>query len=195
MHCSVLGTCLALRDLHAIAQKARYRVDPAAPAYEVHSCFVDHMASPNELSRLVDKVLERRHGRAAQKVRQARTGSEIEGLWRGLAAGGDAAGAYWGAMSHPLCTHELQWRLFGEIHMLSHLLGAARGEVLCRAHELEKACASLDVKLAQLKHDHRGALKERRGLVDELAVERRERERSERLLAGARARIAAFEGG
>lgn len=195
MHCSVVGTCLTLGDLYVIARRARCPIDPETSAYEVHSWFVDHMASPNELSRLVDKTLEKRHARAAQKVRQARTEAELESLWREQVGGGEAAGAYWGVMSHPLCSGALQWKFFGELHMLSHLLGAARGEVLCRAHELETTCASLDASLAQLKHDYRSSLKERRRLEEDLATQRRDRERAERLLLGARERISALESG
>lgn len=46
--------------------------------------------------------------------------------------------------------------------MLSHLVGASRRADVARVHELEVTCAALDGKLAQLKHDHRAVLKERK---------------------------------
>lgn len=192
-HCSVLGTCLSLNDLHVIARRAGYQVDPSTSAYKLHSSFVDMMGSPNELSKLVDKELEKRHGKAADAVRRARTGEEIEARWKDVAARGHIAGAFWGAMSHPLCSEELQWTLFGEIHMLSHLVGASRRSDLARVHELEGVCAALDGKLAQLKHDHRALLKERKTLDDDLALQRREAEQAARRLAISQGRVAALE--
>lgn len=161
-HCSVLGTCLSLKDLHVIARRAHYRIDPGTSAYMLHSWFVDMVVYPNELSKLVDKELEKQHGKAAHFVRGARTEQEIEARWKDVTARGQIAGAYWGGMSHPLSSEDLQWKLFGEIHMLSHLVGSSRRSDLARVHDLEVTCAGLDGKLAQLKHDHRAVLSLRR---------------------------------
>jgi predicted nucleic acid-binding Zn-ribbon protein len=92
-----------------------------------------------------------------------------------------------------MCSDELQWQLFGEIHMLSHLVGASRRSDLARVHELEVTCAARDGKLAQLKHDHRAALKERKRLEDELASRRREGDLSERRLTIAHRKIEDLE--
>jgi hypothetical protein len=193
MHCSVLGTCLSMNDLYTIARRARCHLDPAASAYQVHYWFVDYVAFPNELAKLVDKAIEKRHGCAAQSVRRARTEEELEARWKEVSARGHVASAYWGVMSHPLCSTALQWRFFGEIHMLSHLLGASRRADVCRVHELEVACSALDGKLAQLKHDHRQVLKDRSRLEEELDSRRREFELSERRLTSARDRLVAIE--
>ena len=192
-HCSVLGTCLTMNDLHVIARRARYAIPSGTSAYQLHSWFVDMMASHNELSKRVDKELEKRHAKAAQTVRGARTEAEIEERFKEVAARGQIAGAYWGAMSHPLCSNPLQWRLFGEIHMLSHLVGASRQSELARLHRLEVVCADLDGKLAQLKHDHRAALKERKQMEDDLLARRRESDLSQRRLALAQRRIEELE--
>lgn len=192
-HCSVLGTCLSLQDLHVIARRARYRIDPFTSAYVVHSWFVDMMVAPNDVSKLVDKELEKRHRKVANMVRGARTEEEIEARWKEVVAGGQIAGAYWGAMSHPLCSADLQWRLFGEIHMLSHLVGSSRRSDLARVHDLEVTCTSLDGKLAQLKHDHRASLKERKRLEEDLSSRRRAGELSERRLAVAQRRNVELE--
>ncbi|MBX3232603.1 MAG: DUF2325 domain-containing protein [Labilithrix sp.] len=193
MHCSVLGTCLTLNDLHAIARRARYKIDPETVPYKLHSWFVDMMLYPNEVSKLVDKELEKRHQVPARILRRARTEEELEARWKEVCARGQIAGAYWGAMSHPLCSKELQWRLFGEIHMLSHLVGASRSSDVARVHDLEVTSATLDGKLAQLKHDHRSLLKDRRRLEEEMAAQRSERDEMERRLRLAHDRIAALE--
>ena len=183
MHCAVLGTCLALNDLHVIARRARYRIVPTMTAYELHSWFVDMMAYANDVSKLVDKELEKRHRVAVHAVRRARTGDELEARFKETAADGFIAGAFWGAMSHPLCTSTLAWRFFGEIHMLSHLVGASRRSDLARVHELETSCAALDAKLAHLKHDHRELAREKKKADEhvatlDLSVDRLERRHS-----------------
>lgn len=192
-HCSVLGTCLSLQDLHVIARRARYQVDPTTSAYVLHSWFVDMMAEPNDLAKLVDKELEKRHGTTADTVRRACSEREIEARWKEGAERGNLAGAYWGAMSHPLCSEELQWRLFGEIHMLSHMVGSSRRADLARVHDLEASCAASEAKLAQLKHDHRSLSKERKRIEDDLLSTKREAEVAARRLALAHAKISDLE--
>lgn len=195
MHCSVLGTCLPLKDLYAIARRAGYRLDPRASAYQIHSWFVDMMVAPNELAKRVDKAIEKRHLTVAQKVRCARTTAELDQRWRDVHAEGQIAGAYWGAMSHPICNTDLRWRLFGEIHMLSHLLGASRRSDLCRLHDLELATAARDHKHAVLKEDYRSLLKANKALEAKVDSQRRDGARTERLLTDAQERIAALESG
>src|SRR5262249_49813452 len=93
----------------------------------------------------------------------------------------------------PMATRELHWKFFGEIHMLSHLLGASRSSDLGRVHDLEVTCAALDGTLAQFKHDHRALQKSHKKLEDELASQRTEGERSLRRRTLARGRIVALE--
>jgi len=195
MHCSVLGTCLSLKDLYAVVRRAGCQLSPALTAYQLHSQVVDIMATPNELSKLIDKELEKRHAVAARTVRLATTEAELEARWKEAATRGQITGAYWGVLSHPLCSKNLQWQVFGDVHMLSHLVGASRQADLCRVHELEGAHAVLDGKLAQLKHDHRSVLKDCRRLEDEVATRRRDVERTERRLLTAQSTIAALESG
>ncbi|AKU94415.1 Membrane protein involved in colicin uptake [Labilithrix luteola] len=193
MHCAVVGTCLALTDLHALARRARWRLDTSVSAYDVHSWFVDYMAFPNELSKLADKELEKRHRVTAKPFRRARTEAELEAVWKEVCAKGQIAGAFWGAMSHPRCSEALQWRLFGEVHMLSHLVGSSRRGDACRIHELEIANAALDERLVQSKQDHRAVVKERKKLEEDLALRTRDLERAEWRSRKALEKIAALE--
>ncbi|HEY0466955.1 MAG TPA: DUF2325 domain-containing protein [Polyangiaceae bacterium] len=193
MHCSVLGTCLSLSDLYAIARRAHCHIDSKASAYQIHSWFVDYMASQNDLSKLTDKTLEKRHGRIAQAVRRARTAEELEARWKEHADRGQIAAAYWGAMSHPLCSPDLQWKMFGDIHMLSHLVGSSRTADLCRLERLEMSHTTLESELAELKHDHRALLKERKKLEDESVLQRREVEHTQRRLTSAKTELATLK--
>lgn len=193
--CSILGTCLSIADLHKLARRARVDVEAEASAYHVHCWFTEVVASSNDLSKLVDKEIERRHGPGSLLVRRARSVEEIEARFAEVAARGHVAAAYWGAMSHPLCTEALAWQVFGEIHMLSHLVGASRQADLCRLHTLEVSNAGLEAALAKTKHDHRAVVNDRKHLHDALETTRIEKERLSRRLALARDRIHELEAG
>lgn len=191
-HCSVLGTCLPLSELHDIARRARYGLPPRASAYEVHSYFVKSLTTCNGLSKLVDKALEKRHENATRVIRRAKNEQELEVRWKETLEAGNVAGAYWAVMSHPLSTEALQWRLFGDVHMLSHLLGASRRSDLCRLHKLEVLCAELESELAFVKHQHRAILKQKHKLADDLTEKSRAVERLDQRLALAQGRISAL---
>lgn len=190
-HCSVLGTCLSLSELQAIARRARHGVLPGATAYEVHVHFVKALATCNSLSKLVDKALEKRYSLAARALRRAQSERELEALWKDTLDHGDIAGAYWAAMSHPLATEALHWRLFGEIHMLSHLLGASRQSDLCRLHKLELTCSELDSQLGLVKQQQRAVRKQRDKLAQDFSDKQLEAERLGRRLVLAEDRAAA----
>lgn len=193
MHCPVLGTCLPLPDLYSIARRAGYKMDPETSPYMIHSWFVDQMGTPNELSKRVDKALEKRHARAAERIRRAATVLELKQRWREVSDEGQIAGAFWGAMSHPLCNKELEWHFFGEIHMLSHLVGSSRRGDLCRLHALEITFAERDEKHAQVLRERQTLLKEHNRLKEESELQQRTIERSSAQLAQLRERIATLE--
>lgn len=186
MQCSVLGTCLPLGEFIAIAQRMGYKLNPQSSSYEVHAWAVDQMASPTELAKRVDKAIEKRHGAIAQKVRAARSEAEVEARWQQVHGEGRIAGAYWGAMTHPMCGRDLRWRLFGEIHMLGHLIGASRREDLLRLHTLEIASAEQSVKQRLLASEHSSLLKKNKRLTSELATQQRRTVQLEQELAEAR---------
>ncbi|HEU5075481.1 MAG TPA: hypothetical protein VFU02_14920, partial [Polyangiaceae bacterium] len=81
-HCSVLGTCLSLSELQAIARRARHRLPPGVCAYEVHVHFVKALATHNSLSKLVDKALEKRYASRARALLRAQNEQELEALWK-----------------------------------------------------------------------------------------------------------------
>ena len=189
-HCSVLGTCLSLSELSAIARRARHGLPQGASPYDVHVHFVKAVATKNSLSKLVDKALEKRHASAARALRRARSERELDDLWKELVARGDVAGSYWAAMSHPLASEPLQWRWFGEVHMLSHLLGASRSSDLSRLHKLEHNCAQFESELGLVKHQHRAVRKQKDKLALDLSEQQLETDRLERRLLLAQDRIA-----
>jgi hypothetical protein len=68
-------------------------------------------------------------------------------LWAAAVRRGDIPGAYWAVLSHPAATDALMRQAFGDVHMLSHMVGAANRADIRRLRQLEEDNAALAAKL------------------------------------------------
>lgn len=139
LHCSVIGTCVPVSELRRIYQKVSHKASKHLSDYKIHSLFVRGASDTHDATRLLHKYLERTYKTAVQRFNKARDEAELTALWDEALEKGDVAGAYWALLSHPAITHELGTRIFGDVHMLSHLAGAAR-----RADRRKHRCLSID---------------------------------------------------
>ncbi len=169
LHCSIIGTCLSLTDLRAIARRAGVHFPRQTTEHEIHATFAKEVESPSRISKLVDRTLEKKHRRALALFRSAQSITELERLWQEASERGDIAGGYWAAMSHPLLSGELKATIYGEVHMLSHVLGASRRLDLRKLQKMEAHCATLEDKLSQTKIVYRKRLKNRDQVVSEMS--------------------------
>ena len=48
-------------------------------------------------------------------------------LWNRCLRDGEVPGPYWALLTHPATTTDLALAAFGEVHMLSHMVGASTG--------------------------------------------------------------------
>ena len=147
-HCSICGTCLSLSDLRRVAGKAGFRVDPAASEHEVHSTFVRFASAPGRVAKAMQKVLDRKHRSAIERCRALGSEAELRAFWAASLAKGDVSGPYWALMTHPLASERLMVDLFGDVHMLSHLLGASNRADIRRLRFLEREREALSEELA-----------------------------------------------
>ncbi len=86
---------------------------------------------------------------------------------------GDIPGAYWALLTHPATTDAMVMQAFREVHMLSHLVGAANRADIQRLRKLEEDNASLAAKLERQQRQLRDGFTSRdetiRRLTDLLA--------------------------
>ncbi len=183
LHCSIIGTCLSLRNLNAIARKSNMRFNKIATEYEIHSTFIRLSKDRNDVSKLVNKALEKRHRGSVSRFGRAETTSDLREIWNEAFRAGDVAGAYWAVMSHPLLNEEIAAAAFGDVHMLSHALGASRRLDTRRLHAAQTARETLEGKLSWTKSVFRERLKNRDVLIEELHKRLSGLERTERRLA------------
>ncbi|MCM3250500.1 hypothetical protein M3563_19420, partial [Bacillus amyloliquefaciens] len=71
----------------------------------------------------------------------------IVARWKDALASGDIPPAYWALMTHPRATMAVRQVAFGDVHMLSHLVGAANRADIRRLVALEREYAELHAKL------------------------------------------------
>ncbi len=136
LHCSVIGTCLSTAELRKLMRRFIH-VDGASDL-ELHHDAV-RLASQNaEVARALHKALDRRHDASVQRFARATGADAVGALWQQSLNAGEVPGAYWALLTHRRSTAALRQQAFGDVHMLSHLVGAANRADIRRLVALEQ---------------------------------------------------------
>lgn len=182
--CPIVGTCLSTAELRKLAQRVGLMLPEAASDYELHGCFVSLAKRPERPARMIQKHLDKKFHRQLKRFSKAKTDEEIWTLWVEMADAGDIPGAFWSVMRHRGASERLAAQVYGEVHMLSHLVGASTRADLRRLAETQAQVERLAATLAERKTVLREAVavwKRRTGELErELAAERARREQAER---------------
>jgi hypothetical protein len=167
LHCSIVGTCLSTGELRHILGKANLAADGASD-HDLHGRGVRLAGQHDGAAKLLHKALDKRHRLAIRQFDKAKTVEEIRALWREAVKRGDIPGAYWAALTHPAATEALVRDVFGEVHMLSHLVGAANRADIRRLSQLEAENAELQAKLRRQQDQLREGFTSRETTIREL---------------------------
>ncbi len=194
-HCSICGTCLSLADLRKIAAKTGLRLNPAASEHEVHGWFVKRASEPGRVAKAMHKLLDRKHRSAIERCRRMRSEADLRAFWAASLAKGEVSGPYWAVMTHPAASEVLMVEAFGEVHMLSHLLGASSRADIRRLNLLEREREALSGELADVRRQLSTKDAEARRLADELGCTTEAARSAEKRLADAESRVRAFTEG
>ena len=174
LHCSIIGTCLGLGDLRALARRlARHVAEDLGEAsdHTLHVAVVKLARHRDVAGKLLHKCLDSRHAAAVRRFAEAKDTPALEALWVKAIKEGEVPGAYWAALTHPASDDRLLNRMVGEVHMLSHLVGASNRADLRRLHDLEQQDAGRRDQMAALRQRHRGRLAERDTRIQRLEGE------------------------
>jgi hypothetical protein len=167
LHCSIVGTCLSTGELRQLLKKLAL-ASPESTDHQLHAMAVGLASRHDQSSRLLNKALDRRHHAAINQFGKARTEEEVRALWQESVTRGEIPGAYWATLTHPATTRALIREAFGEVHMLSHLVGAANRADIRRLSELERMRIALEARLERQQAAFREAVTERDGTIREL---------------------------
>ena len=176
--CSIVGTCLSHDDLMSMARKWKIDFDDDARPFDIHGFFVRKAGERGDISRTLEKMLDSRYSGPLRRVSRLRGSEELAGYWNNSVSDGFVAGAYWAVVSHRHVPREFRERVFGEVHMMSHIMGGTVRRIVGAAAEIQARLLHLE------RHKDRWSRKAR------AAIERRDERIAELEAALADARLA-----
>lgn len=122
-HCPIIGVCFKLGEIRELVLKVM--TFPQRPSdYEVHCTAASLCNTRTPISSLLQKALEKKYLLEIRRCKSMKTIDELARHWREALARGNAAGALWAVLTHPAATEAFCTRVYGDIHMLQHQLGA-----------------------------------------------------------------------
>lgn len=177
LHCSIIGTCLGTSDLRRIVAKAFGEPHDRYSDHDIHKRGVALASEPRIGAKLLQKALDARYAAAIRHFDKATDVEDIRNLWNEARSKGEIPGAYWAALTNPLTTEGLVADIFGDVHMLSHLVGAANRADIRRLAEIEAENTKLvdkvhrqQTKLHELALAHRQEINRLEGHLAERLV-------------------------
>ncbi|MBN3785387.1 DUF2325 domain-containing protein [Burkholderia sp. Ac-20353] len=147
IHCSVIGTCLTTAELRKLVPRYTDVDREHASDLQIHNAAVELAAQGGDGAKALHKALDQRYAPALKRVGLAKDVDALRTLWRDALKTGDVPPAYWAIVTHPAATLEMRQLAFGDVHMLSHLVGAANRADIRRLVALEDENAALTDKI------------------------------------------------
>ncbi|MFT4067099.1 DUF2325 domain-containing protein [Paraburkholderia sp.] len=147
LHCSIIGTCLSTHELRKLVPKFTDLDRREASDLEIHHAAVELAIEGGACAKALHKLLDERYTGAIRRFEKAADDSGLLKLWDEALKSGDIPPAYWALMTHPLATMPVRQKAFGDLHMLSHLVGAANRADIRRLVALEEENAALKEKI------------------------------------------------
>jgi Uncharacterized protein conserved in bacteria (DUF2325) len=146
LHCSIIGTCLSTGELRQTLKKLGVASSDCSD-HELHGIAVSLAGRQDNAARQLNKALDHRHKLAVSQFAKATSEDELRTLWVQAVRRGEIPGAYWATLTHPATTQAIVREAFGEVHMLSHLVGSANRADIQRLCQLESEKTDLQAKL------------------------------------------------
>jgi hypothetical protein len=167
LHCSIIGTCLSTSELRHVLEKFGLLCRDCTD-HELHGIGVTLAGRHDDAARHLHKALDHRHRLAVSQFAKADSEDALRAMWRNAVKRGDIPGAYWATLTHALATQPIVREAFGEVHMLSHLVGSANRADISRLCALEADKAVLQEKLERQQQALHEAVAARDARIKEL---------------------------
>lgn len=151
LHCPIIGTCLDIDGLRRIARRFGFDHSPAASPgkqdFALHSEAVGRCQTRNPVSELIQRQLERHYRLSIERFSRLRDEAALREAWAESCNRGDVAGPLWAALTHRFATTATRERIYQDIHMLSHQVGARQAADTRRLAHLERENTELKAGL------------------------------------------------
>ncbi len=152
-HCSIAGTCLTMFEQKKILAKEKvlYR---HLRAFDIHTIILSKAKEENRISRRVNDLLNRKYRKEVLELSDCDEDNFLS-IWEKKLKVGEIDGLYWVALSCRDYSAETLNRLFGDVHMLSHINGGEVGNSLQEVARIKKENERLNRVLKQEKEARR----------------------------------------
>ena len=167
-HCSIIGTCLTTGELRQILVRSGQEDAKTTTDHALHARGVRLAGQRDQAAKLLNKTLDKRHEAIIKRIPRQAGEDELRRIWRENFDRGEIAGVYWALMSHPSMPPALVRDIFGEVHMLSHLVGSASRLDIARLTRLERELDEEREKAARQETRLKSAAGERIALQDRI---------------------------
>jgi hypothetical protein len=149
LHCSIVGTCLMAGELRQFFVRLGDSDARDASDHALHGRGVRLASRREEGGKLLNKALDKRHEGAIRRFAKAEDPAQLRALWTQSLDQGEIAGPYWALLTHPAADAKLAQDVFGDVHMLSHQVGAAARLDIARLRRLDADVSERDDKIAR----------------------------------------------
>jgi Uncharacterized protein conserved in bacteria (DUF2325) len=186
LHCSIIGTCLSAVELRQFFIKLGDADARTASDHTLHSSGVRAAGKHDLVGKLLNKALDNRHEAAIRRFAKASNPTQVRALWQEAFEQGGIPGAYWAVLTHPATDRPLVEEVFGQVHMLSHMVGSSNRIDITRLRTLERELGERDDKICRQEARLSEGARERAELlrkVEDLEMEVRRREITARTAA------------
>ena len=142
---------------------------------------------------MLHKYLDQKYRAAIRRFATAKDEIVLRAHWEKAVESGDIAGAYWALVTHPRAPDALLDRVYGEVHMLSHLAGAAVRADVKELDQLRRLTQTLTKQIADADAKVKAQISEKDNTIRRLNDRLRQAEGVARELPSAREQLAALE--
>jgi hypothetical protein len=186
LHCSIVGTCLSAAELRQFFAKVGEADAKDTSDNILHANGVRAAGSHGFLGKSLNKTLDKRHEATLRRFAKATSAAQVKELWLEAFEQGNIPGGYWALLTHPAADRPLIEEAFGQVHMLSHMVGSSNRMDITRLRALERRLGERDEKilrqearLAENSRDRAALLRK----VENLEAEVRRRQIAEQTTA------------
>jgi hypothetical protein len=149
LHCSIIGTCLSAAELRQFFVRLGDADARTASDNVLHHSGVRAAGKHDLLGKLLNKALDNRHETTIRRFARASDTVQVRELWLEAFEQGNIPGGYWAILTHPATDRPLVEEAFGQVHMLSHMVGSSNRIDIVRLRTLERELAARDEKIAR----------------------------------------------
>jgi Uncharacterized protein conserved in bacteria (DUF2325) len=149
LHCSIIGTCLSAAELRQFFVRLGDANARTASDNVLHHSGVRAAGRHDLIGKLLNKALDNRHEVTIRRFAKASDTTQVRELWLEAFEQGNIPGGYWAVLTHPSTDRPLIEEAFGQVHMLSHMIGSSNRIDIVRLRTLERELAERDEKIAR----------------------------------------------